>query len=614
MGRLSKKFYTLLITLLTLNSLTCAAVLEGELYTWHKITLTFDGPQSSEDSPATFLNNRLTVIFKHKEAEYTVAGFFAADGHAAQTHASAGNKWRVHFTADQPGKWSYKARFISGKRAALDGTNFVVYPLAGDSGSFVIEPTPLSEQDRDFRGQGRLQYVNGHYMQFAGSGRYFLKGGLGSPENLLAFNGFDGTWDAEKRPEFPSLGADQLHSFEPHRKHWKNADPFWINEKGQDSKGIIGLINYISGQGLNSIYLMPLTYQGDGCDVWPWINPEKRETFDVSKLDQWEMVFSHLQRNGIHIHILLSETENENLFEYKDGGGDFADTRKLYYRELIARFGHHLALSWNLGEENGWDDERGGPMGAANTDGQRKAFMEYISNLDAYNHPIKIHEIEIADIYTALLAYQHFDGPSLQRHENYNAVVQKFLELSRAAGRPWLVSMDEPLGWEYGLSPDADDPHHDLPRKEVLWGTYMAGGSGVEWYFGWQNNAPTSDLSAEDMTVRQEMWRQTRIARQFFETYIPFQDMHAMNNLVKGGNAFVFAREDSIYLVYLKEGGTAKLDLSAASGAFRVQWFNPRLGGTLQQGTVLKVTAGSDVSLGLPPASPQEDWAALIRR
>ena len=33
--------------------------------------------------------------------------------------------------------------------------------------------------------------------------------------------------------------------------------------------------------------------------------------------------------------------------------GDLGPQRKLYYRELIARFGHHLALNWNLGEEVG---------------------------------------------------------------------------------------------------------------------------------------------------------------------------------------------------------------------------------------------------------------------
>ena len=33
-------------------------------------------------------------------------------------------------------------------------------------------------------------------------------------------------------------------------------------------------------------------------------------------------------------------------------GGELGPERKLYCRELIARFGHALALNWNLGEEN----------------------------------------------------------------------------------------------------------------------------------------------------------------------------------------------------------------------------------------------------------------------
>ena len=32
-------------------------------------------------------------------------------------------------------------------------------------------------------------------------------------------------------------------------------------------------------------------------------------------------------------------------------GGNLGPERILYYRELIARFGYHLALNWNLGEE-----------------------------------------------------------------------------------------------------------------------------------------------------------------------------------------------------------------------------------------------------------------------
>ena len=55
------------------------------------------------------------------------------------------------------------------------------------------------------------------------------------------------------------------------------------------------------------------------------------------------------------MHFKTQETENEQLLD----GGNVGVERKVYYRELIARFGHHLALNWNMGEENG-------EMGAVN--------------------------------------------------------------------------------------------------------------------------------------------------------------------------------------------------------------------------------------------------------
>jgi len=44
-----------------------------------------------------------------------------------------------------------------------------------------------------------------------------------------------------------------------------------------------------------------------------------------------------------------SEAEEPNKRELDDG--ELGTERMLYYRELIARFGHHLALQWNLCEE-----------------------------------------------------------------------------------------------------------------------------------------------------------------------------------------------------------------------------------------------------------------------
>ena len=162
--------------------------------------------------------------------------------------------------------------------------------------------------------------------------------------------------------------------------------------------------------------------------------------------------------------------------------------------------------------------------------------------------------------------------------------------------------------------PDDEDPTRDGPRKDVLWGVLMAGGAGVEWYAGWQNNAPTSDLSSEDLRVRQSMWRQNRIALDFFDRHVPFQNMSAANDLVAGENDYVLAQPNHTYLVYLRDGGTADLDLSKADGIYDIRWLDPRNGGVLQLGSVSQVSGGSIVNLGTAPDNATQDWATLLRR
>ena len=123
-------------------------------------------------------------------------------------------------------------------------------------------------------------------------------------------------------------------------------------------KGIIGAINYLSGLGVNSDVLPDDERYGDGKKAWPWTGADNYYNYDCSKLDQWDVVFSHMDAMGMMLHVVLTETENESYFEIKELGsaGGFAPSRKIYYRELIARFGYHLAITWNLGEENGMSD------------------------------------------------------------------------------------------------------------------------------------------------------------------------------------------------------------------------------------------------------------------
>ena len=161
---------------------------DGTPMRWHPTTITFQGPCTSESAePNPFLDYRLTVTFTHEESELQVdvPGFYAADGNAAETGATAGNRWRVHFTPWKTGEWTYEASFRRGPEAAIsDRPNpGAATAFNGASGSLSIAPSDKS--GRDHRGKGFLRYVGERYLRFD-DGTYFLKGGADSPENLSA--------------------------------------------------------------------------------------------------------------------------------------------------------------------------------------------------------------------------------------------------------------------------------------------------------------------------------------------------------------------------------------------------------------------------------------------
>jgi hypothetical protein len=581
------------------------AVLSGNLNKWHTVTLTFDGPQTGETAePNPFRDYRLNVVFTKANKRYVVPGYYAADGNAAQSSATSGNKWRVQFVPDEEGQWSFDGSFRSGRDIALssDPTAGVPTPFDGVAGKFVVGPT--DKAGRDHRAKGMLKYVGKRYLRFAETGDYFIKGGADSPENFLAYADFDDTYDAgELKRQGEAAGDKFIHHYAPHVQDWRPGDPSWKDGKG---KGMIGALNYLASKGMNSVYFLPYNIDGgDGKDVWPWTNPQEKYRFDCSKLDQWEIVFSHTDKLGVMLHVVTQETENDQGLD----GGELGPQRKLYYRELIARFAHHLALTWNLGEEN------------TNTTEQRKAFCKYIKDLDPYGHPVVCHTYpgKYDEVYEPLLGYEYFDGPSLQTNDTH-AQTTKWLDSSASAGRQWFVSLDEIGPADTGVKPDANDYGHDEVRNKHLWGHLMAGGAGVEWYFGykWANN----DLNCEDWRSRDHLWDLTRYALEFFHRYLPFTEMTHHDELTGAGNDYCFAKPGEIYAIYLPAGGTTNLNLGDSSVTFTIQWYNPRTAGPLQAGTKTETTGPGPASIGQPPTDPDKpaqataggDWVALVKR
>jgi hypothetical protein len=551
------------------------------------VTLTFEGPATSEDAtPNPFRDYRLDVTFTHARSgkKLTVPGYYAADGNAAESSAAAGNRWRAHFLAVEPGEWKYAASFRTGAEVAIHGGGQPA-GFDGASGSLRIAAA---------KGRGLLQYTGGHYLQHAGTGERYIKGGADSPENFLAYEDFDATRDADADSGSYKAVGTFVHKYAAHVRDWKPGDPTW---KGGKGKGIIGALNYLASKGMNSVYF--LTYNvdgGDGRDTWMWTDEKIRDRFDTSKLDQWEIVFAHMDRLGLMLHVVTQETENDRRL---GGGAGLNPIRKLYLRELAARYSHHRALVWNLGEENNTPDA------------DRKEIARYIRSLDAYAHPIAVHthNNKALTFYDGILGDPFFETTSIQGEmKNYNAEAVALRKRSAAGGRKWAIFGDEQAPASHGVVPDADDPGHDIPRKFGLWGNLMGGGAGVEWYFGFK--FAHMDINCEDWRSRDRLWDMTRHALEFFHKHLPFWEMEPANELSQG--AFVLAKANSVYAVYLPEGGEAKVNVGR--GSYKVKWYNPRSGGSLRDGAVKAVKGPGVQAIGAPPEEAQQDWVALLTR
>ncbi|PKA97760.1 collagenase-like protein with putative collagen-binding domain [Flavobacteriaceae bacterium MAR_2009_75] len=594
-------------------------VITGELKQWHKITVDLDGPfcHETETVPNPFTDFRYEVTFTHESGSpvYKVPGYFAADGNAAITGAKSGNVWRAHLSPDKIGKWTYDISFVTGEGIAIsDSQGESMEKFDGKSGSFEILES--DKTGRDFRAKGRLQVVGEHYLRFAGNGEYFLKLGADAPENLLAYDDFDAT---------PNVN-ELRKSWSAHLPDYSDDanDLLWGTNKDK-GKALLGAVNYLHNKGMNVFSFLTYNIDGDDHNVYPYLLKEDeasyvaysaenkghdatawedffhRDRFDCSKMDQWERIFTYGTRKGMYLHFKTTEAENCLNMD----GGSLGPERKLYYRELIARYGHHLALNWNIGEETEQTIE------------QLKPIIQYISEIDPYNHLIVLHThsaLEEHDKYypPMLGEASALTGLSVQtRHSDFRDVhkdIVRWVKASAESGKKWVVACDEPGDASHSLITDTEDPTHDDPRKNALWGTLLAGGAGVEWYFGYKH--PHSDLTCEDWRSRDEMWNQCKIALDFFkDNEIPFWEMTNEDHLSSQTDSYCFTKKGEVYLVYLKNGGKTQLNLEDINGQFKVEWFNPRSGGS--HTTAPAINGGNSVTLIAPD---EKDWVAYVHK
>lgn len=560
------------------------------------LELSFRGPWASETgtSPNPFVDLRMTVRFDGPGGRsLLVPGFFDADG----AKGDSGNRWAVRFLPPVPGTWTATVLMRRGSNVATNtnpNAGSAEPILNGRSRTFQVAPT--RPRATGFYRVGTLRDAGKHHRKFE-FGPYFLKAGTNSPENFLAIRCLD---DVTK-----SGGEGLIHSYEPHVQDWRPGDP--VLDRGNvtdDGRGVIGALNYLSDAGVNSLFMMVMNLGGDGLDVYPFLGPKRRSFekthYDTSRLRQWDQIFTHAQSRGLSLSLVMNETEIDN--ELWLDNGNLGTERRIFYREMIARFGHHPAIRWNICEENDFSLS------------QLDAFASWIKSLDADEHAVAIHNNpnDLA-LFQSLASNPNFDAASLQFDPNQaDAQVEQVREWTKQSGRPWIVDADEQGPWQIGVT----DQNSTDTRKRILYDALFSGG-GVEFYFGYHDLPLGGDLNLEDFRTRQGMWDAVRHARSFMEGHLPFWDMEPHDNLVQGengsfGGAECYAIPGEVYAIYFPNGSsTGRLALQGFNQAFELRWYDPRTGEFVGNVTDLG-TGGGLKTLPPPPYNNAGDWVALV--
>lgn len=293
---------------------------------WSKIELVFAGPESKGSGEPNPFAIPFDVTFTSPSGRrYHVPGFYDGDGRGGIN----GHVWKVRFSADETGLWTYATLSDEPK-------------LDGGSGRFTV--TPVAETARGFWKLGRLEYSgtaeNGiRYLKFR-DGPYWLKAGCDDPENFLgSYRNYD---TAAKRK---------------------------------------AAVDFLADRGVNSLYIMTHNLRGDDNDVWPWLGATPREAmsnggenarFDVRKLDEWRQLFEYMQTKGVVPYLVLEDDSAWRGYDHRR-----------YYREMVARFGYLPALLFNFNEEHNENYELSEALD----------YMRLLRDIDPYDHPRGIHNV-----------------------------------------------------------------------------------------------------------------------------------------------------------------------------------------------------------------------------
>ena len=343
------------------------------------------------------------------------------------------------------------------------------------------------------------------------------------------------------------------------------------------------LIEKVRINGGNCIYMLAVRTHGG--DAWkdaeenpesfpdkqhnPWVGQNPAYGLNPDILDQWELWFTEMDRNGITIYLFIYDDAirvGEQIGWHLDETGNLHPGEKQFIEDIVNKFEHHKNLVWCImeeGQEIGKDWQL-----------HISKIAEAIRGADNYNHVIASHQL----------------GGNVFFHAKDSLIDQFAIQGNWETGSSpdsihnWLVKAWNLAEGGYNLNMSEFKTHDQLSQtgnraeiRKINWAIAMAG-------------SYVMVLGMDIYSTPVEHLHDCRNMHQFFES-TDFNIMAPHDELKFAGTQYVLAYPGYSYLAYSSEN-SEKLGLqNMVSGLYNIRWYDCVSGQSVQESNV-KINAG----------------------
>jgi len=299
-----------------------------------------------------------------------------------------------------------------------------------------------------------------------------------------------------------------------------------------------------------TVYAPPRMYVFGGTNDEP-----DHSTLNIDFFKDYDQMMAILQEKGIVAHLMI-QVQNKHVRWPKR----LSPEDDLYWKYVVARYQAFGNVVWDIGKESY------NLLGKTGSHEYTINRIDLIRETDAYDHLVTVHDSEAGSQgrYSEADAASDFvsDQVHLSDIDRYN---REAIRKLRILPKPY-------LNIEYGYELGAENLKTYKSGTTVKWqdvldwtyALYLAGA-----YPGYYYSNTSWDLIRFE--PEPEGWKRYQYLKETLDG-LSFNRMESMNELVQRG--YCLADPGREYLVYLPEGGDARIDLTAVPGnrGDRGQW------------------------------------------